>query len=55
MQCEKLRKLEFNPQREIRSNLRIVGPYRPFSKEKLKNEQPELYTLLVNRDIIKQV
>ena len=46
--CDKVRKLEFNPNREISSKLRNVWSYRPSSKEKLKKEQPELFALLFN-------
>lgn len=52
--CDELRKLEFNPQREVSSKLRSVGTFLPSSKEKLKKEQPELYTLLIEYDIIQK-
>jgi hypothetical protein len=52
--CDKRRKLDFNPQREVRSKLRSVGPYRPSSKETLKKEQPDLFNLLVKYDIIQK-
>ncbi|ALI37153.1 hypothetical protein NMY3_02966 [Candidatus Nitrosocosmicus oleophilus] len=50
--CDKLRKLEFNPQREVNIRLKNVKSFLPSSKETLKKEQPELYSLLVKYEII---
>ena len=50
--CNKARNLEFNIQREVNRWLRSVKPFPPSSKEKLKIQLPELYTLLVKYDII---
>ena len=52
--CDKVRKVDFNPQREVSIKLRSVGPFLPSAKEKLKKEQPELYTLLAKYDIIQK-
>lgn len=52
--CNKLRKLDFNSQGEVSIKLKSVGPYLPSSKETLKKEQPELYTLLVKYGIIQK-
>ena len=51
-QCDKVKKLDFNPQREVRSRLRSVGPFLPSSRKKLKKEQPEVHTLLVKYNVI---
>lgn len=52
--CDKVRKVDFNPQREVSIKLRSVGPFLPSAKEKLKKEQPELHTLLVKYKIIQK-
>ena len=49
----KIRRLDFNPQREVSSRLRSVGPFPPSSKETIKKEQPDFYNLLVRYEIIK--
>ena len=51
--CDKIRRLDFNPQREVSSRLRSVGPFPPSSKETTKKEQPDFYNLLVRYEIIK--
>jgi hypothetical protein len=51
--CDKIRRLDFNPQREVSSRLRSVGPFPPSSKEITKKEQPDFYNLLVRYEIIK--
>jgi hypothetical protein len=51
---DKLRKLEFNPQREVNIRLKNVKSFLPSSKETLKKEQPELYNLLVKCDVIQK-
>ena len=49
--CDDVKKLDFNPQREIANRLRNVGPFLPSSRETLKKQQPELYSLLVRHNI----
>ena len=49
---DKVIKLDFNPQKEVSSKLRSVGPFLSSFKEKLKKEQPELYALLVKHDVV---
>ena len=50
--CDNKRRLDFNPQREVNIRLKNVKSYLPSSKETLKKEQPELYSLLVKYEII---
>ncbi len=52
--CDKVRKSDFNPQREVSAKLKSVGPYFPSSKEKLKKELPELYNLLIKYNVIQK-
>ena len=44
--CDELQKLQFNPQTKIKENIKYVKDYLPISKNKLKDENPELYNLL---------
>ena len=44
--CGELQKLQFNPQTKIKENIKYVKDYLPISKNKLKDESPELYNLL---------
>ena len=50
--CDSVSRLDFNPQRIIRSKLRSVSSYKPSSRETLKKEQPDLYALLVKYEIV---
>ena len=50
--CNKLRKLDFNPQRRVTNHLRYVGLFAPSSRDKLKKELPGLFSLLVKYNII---
>jgi hypothetical protein len=51
-QCDKLRKTNFNHRQFIMNNLRYVKSYLPPSRNRLKNDLPELYTLLKTKDIV---
>ena len=44
--CNNLRKLDFNPDREIKTKLRYVKHYNPISIKTLKNDNKNLYLLL---------
>ncbi len=50
--CNDLKKLDFNPNQNIKSGLRHVKNYLPASKEMLRKEQAELYRLFEYKDII---
>jgi hypothetical protein len=53
--CNRLRKLDFNPNIEIRNKLRYVKDYNPISINTLKNDNRDLYLVLkknLNQDII---
>ena len=52
-QCNKLRKLSFNPDREIKSKLRYVKCYKPISIKTLENDNKNLYLLLKQKLIIR--
>ena len=44
--CDQLKRIDFNPSIIIKNDLKNVKKYLPPSKEKLKNEQQELYGIL---------
>jgi hypothetical protein len=44
--CDEVQKLQFNHQTKIKENIKYVKDYLPISKNKLKDENPELYNLL---------
>ena len=50
--CDKVKKIDFNSTLYIKSNLKNVKEYLPPSKEKLKNQYPEIYTILKYKKII---
>ena len=45
--CNKLRKLDFNPDREIKTKLRYVKDYNPISIKILKNDNQKLKVFVV--------
>jgi hypothetical protein len=45
--CNNLRKLDFNPNTEIKTKLRYVNNYKPISHNRLKKENNELYNKIV--------
>ena len=50
--CDKVKKIDFDSTLYIRSDLKNVKEYLPPSKEKLKNQYPEIYTILKYKKII---
>jgi hypothetical protein len=47
--CRQLRRLDFNVNHKIKSDLESVNSYRPISFNNLKEESPELYNTLVSK------
>lgn len=45
-QCNSISKISFNIEAEINTRLNGVKGYRPFSLNKLRNENPDLYKIL---------
>jgi hypothetical protein len=52
--CDRVRKIDFNPQREVSARLKSVGPFLPSAKDKLKKEQPDLFNLLIKYEIFQK-
>ena len=48
-QCSDLKRLNFNVNRKINEAIKRVGTYGPVHPEKLDQEYPELYDLIVNK------
>lgn len=50
--CDNLRKTDFNHRLLIKNNLRYVKSYFPPSRDKLKKDLPELYSILKSKNIV---
>ncbi|HEX5186903.1 MAG TPA: hypothetical protein VFV86_08440 [Nitrososphaeraceae archaeon] len=48
--CDSLRKLDFNPNRKIKDDLKHVGNFYPIGLQKLKTDNEYLYNFLISNN-----